>query len=43
MHSSRAAVHPRFVAAMKNLEHAPAGLPPRIILFGISSFTRTNG
>lgn len=37
MHSSRAAVHPRFVAAMKNLEHAPAGLPPRIIVFGISS------
>ena len=37
MHSSRAAVHPRFVAAMKNLEHTPAGLPPRIIVFGISS------
>ncbi len=37
MHSSRAAVHPRFVAAMKNLEHSPAGLPPRIIVFGISS------
>ncbi|WP_022966764.1 exodeoxyribonuclease V subunit gamma [Denitrificimonas caeni] len=37
MHSSRAAVHPRFVAAMKNLEHVPAGLPPRIIVFGISS------
>lgn len=37
MRSSRAAVHPRFVAAMKNLEQAPAGLPPRIIVFGISS------
>ena len=37
MHSSRAAVHPRFVAAMQDFEQAPAGLPSRIIVFGISS------
>lgn len=37
IHSSRAAVHPRFIAAMQALETAPAGLPRRIIIFGISS------
>ncbi|MDY0248775.1 MAG: exodeoxyribonuclease V subunit gamma [Pseudomonas sp.] len=37
VHSSRAAVHPRFIAALKDLQQAPAGLPSRIIVFGISS------
>ncbi len=37
IHSSRAAVHPRFIQAMQNLQQAPAGLPRRIIVFGISS------
>lgn len=35
--SSRAGVHPRFVEALANAEHAPAGLPRRVIVFGISS------
>ncbi|NLJ12646.1 MAG: exodeoxyribonuclease V subunit gamma, partial [Gammaproteobacteria bacterium] len=35
--SSRAAVHPRFIAKMRELDAAPAGLPRRIIVFGISS------
>ena len=37
IHSSRAAVHPRFISAMQNMQHAPVGLPRRIIIFGISS------
>lgn len=37
IHSSRAAVHPRFIAAMQTMDSAPAGLPRRIIIFGISS------
>lgn len=37
IHSSRAAVHPRFMSAMQELEQAPAHLPQRIIVFGISS------
>lgn len=37
IYSSRAAVHPRFISAMHDMEHAPAGLPRRIIVFGISS------
>ncbi len=37
IHSSRAAVHPRFISAMQSMQHAPAGLPRRIIVFGISS------
>lgn len=37
IHSSRAAVHPRFIEAMQAMETAPAGLPRRIIIFGISS------
>ncbi|HHX35886.1 MAG TPA: exodeoxyribonuclease V subunit gamma [Gammaproteobacteria bacterium] len=37
IHSSRAAVHPRFIAKMRELEQAPASLPRRIIVFGISS------
>lgn len=37
IHSSRAAVHPRFMAAMRDMATAPAGLPRRIIIFGISS------
>lgn len=37
VHSSRAAVHPRFISAMQALDEAPAGLPRRIIVFGISS------
>ena len=35
--SSRAAVHPRFVSFMQQMQQAPAGLPRRIIVFGISS------
>ncbi len=37
IHSSRAAVHPRFIEAMQAMDTAPAGLPRRIIVFGISS------
>ena len=35
--SSRAAVHPRFIKAMHDMEQPPANLPQRIIVFGISS------
>lgn len=34
---SRASVHPRFIAALQRLEQRPAGLPRRVIVFGISS------
>ncbi|MGQ7814456.1 exodeoxyribonuclease V subunit gamma [Metapseudomonas furukawaii] len=34
---SRAGVHPRFVARMRELEAPPRGLPRRITVFGISS------
>ncbi|WP_417614519.1 exodeoxyribonuclease V subunit gamma [Oceanisphaera sp.] len=34
---SRAGVHPRFVAHLRDAEQAPAGLPRRVIVFGISS------
>ena len=37
IYSSRAAVHPRFMAAMQAMDTAPAGLPRRIVVFGISS------
>lgn len=37
IHSSRATVHPRFINAMQALDQAPAGVPRRIIVFGISS------
>ena len=33
----RAFVHPRFVAALETMEQPPAGLPRRIIVFGITS------
>lgn len=34
---SRAGVHPRFVARLRELDAAPPGLPRRITVFGISS------
>ncbi|TBU90341.1 exodeoxyribonuclease V subunit gamma [Stutzerimonas kirkiae] len=34
---SRAGVHPRFLERLRTLEAAPAGLPRRITVFGISS------
>ncbi|WMC11942.1 exodeoxyribonuclease V subunit gamma [Oceanimonas pelagia] len=34
---SRAGVHPRFVAHLRNCEQRPAGLPRRVVVFGISS------
>ncbi|MFC3608932.1 exodeoxyribonuclease V subunit gamma [Stutzerimonas tarimensis] len=34
---SRAGVHPRFVARLRELEQAPRGLPRRVVVFGISS------
>lgn len=34
---SRAGVHPRFVEQLRTAEQAPAGLPRRVIVFGISS------
>lgn len=37
MAQSRAGVHQRFIARMDTLEQAPAGLPSRVIVFGISS------
>ncbi|NLY12009.1 MAG: exodeoxyribonuclease V subunit gamma [Gammaproteobacteria bacterium] len=37
INSSRAAVHPRFISVMRELQHAPVGLPRRLIVFGISS------
>ncbi len=35
--SSRSAVHGRFIAALARLDSAPAGLPRRLVVFGISS------
>jgi exodeoxyribonuclease V gamma subunit len=37
MAQSRAGVHQRFIERINNLEQAPPGLPPRVIVFGISS------
>ena len=37
MAQSRAGVHQRFIKRINHLEHAPAGLPKRAIVFGISS------
>ena len=37
MAQSRAGVHQRFIERINNLETAPSGLPPRVIVFGISS------
>ena len=37
MAQSRAGVHQRFIERINSLEQAPAGLPPRVIVFGISS------
>ncbi len=37
MAQSRAGVHQRFIERMNTLEQAPAGLPARVIVFGISS------
>nr|WP_319527266.1 exodeoxyribonuclease V subunit gamma [Pseudomonas laurentiana] len=37
MAQSRAGVHQRFVKRINELQEAPAGLPPRVIVFGISS------
>ncbi|KPA89081.1 DNA helicase/exodeoxyribonuclease V, gamma subunit [Pseudomonas asplenii] len=37
MAQSRAGVHQRFIERINNLEAAPRGLPPRVIVFGISS------
>ncbi len=34
---SRAGVHPRFVAQLRRCEQRPAGLPRRVVVFGISS------
>src|SRR5690554_2563582 len=34
---SRAGIHPRFVSRLAELESRPAGLPQRVIVFGISS------
>lgn len=37
LNSSRAAVHPRFMAALEQAAKRPEGLPRRIVVFGISS------
>lgn len=37
-HASRAAVHPLFVAHMNRVTRRPFGLPPRIVVFGMSHF-----
>ena len=37
MAQSRAGVHQRFIERINQLESAPPGLPPRVIVFGISS------
>jgi exodeoxyribonuclease V gamma subunit len=37
MAQSRAGVHQRFIERINSLEVAPSGLPPRVIVFGISS------
>lgn len=37
MAQSRAGVHQRFIERINNLDAAPAGLPSRVIVFGISS------
>ncbi|AZL70742.1 exodeoxyribonuclease V subunit gamma [Pseudomonas oryziphila] len=37
MAQSRAGVHQRFIERINSLEQAPAGLPARLIVFGISS------
>jgi exodeoxyribonuclease V gamma subunit len=37
MAQSRAGVHQRFIERINNLTEAPAGLPSRVIVFGISS------
>ncbi|KQQ64985.1 exodeoxyribonuclease V subunit gamma [Pseudomonas sp. Leaf127] len=37
MAQSRAGVHQRFMARIQSLDQAPAGLPARVIVFGISS------
>ena len=37
MAQSRAGVHQRFIERIRTLEQAPAGLPSRVIVFGISS------
>jgi exodeoxyribonuclease V gamma subunit len=37
MAQSRAGVHQRFIERINTLEQAPAGLPSRVIVFGISS------
>ncbi|SQG00519.1 exodeoxyribonuclease V subunit gamma [Paucimonas lemoignei] len=37
MAQSRAGVHQRFIERITHLDEAPAGLPPRVIVFGISS------
>ncbi|UQS16017.1 exodeoxyribonuclease V subunit gamma [Pseudomonas sp. HS6] len=37
MAQSRAGVHQRFIECINSLEKAPAGLPSRVIVFGISS------
>ncbi|MDI2593639.1 exodeoxyribonuclease V subunit gamma [Pseudomonas sp. 681] len=37
MAQSRAGVHQRFIERINSLDVAPAGLPPRVIVFGISS------
>jgi exodeoxyribonuclease V gamma subunit len=37
MAQSRAGVHQRFIERINNLDEAPAGLPSRVIVFGISS------
>ncbi|WP_428993411.1 exodeoxyribonuclease V subunit gamma, partial [Pseudomonas asiatica] len=37
MAQSRAGVHQRFIERINSLKQAPAGLPARVIVFGISS------
>ena len=37
LEQSRAGVHKRFVAHLREAEQAPAGLPRRVVVFGISS------
>lgn len=37
-HLTRAAVHPRFMEHVQALERPPAGLTPRIVVFGMSHF-----
>ena len=37
LNGSRASVHPRFVQALSSCDERPAGLPRRVIVFGISS------